>query len=72
MTTFVIDRQHQSRNAAELTCEARVPVNTKATSGLVLHLAANGNDMRRACRAKGILHTLGYAGIVAQQDAGEE
>jgi hypothetical protein len=29
MTTFVIDWLHQSRNAVELTCEAKVPANTK-------------------------------------------
>ena len=40
--------------------------------GLVPVVAADGNDVRCARRAKGILHTLGNARIVAQQDTGEE
>ena len=50
----------------------RDAVNTNPTSGLVLHLAAYCYDMRRAGRAERILHALGDAGIVAEQDAGEE
>ena len=50
----------------------RDAVNTNITSGLVLHLAGDGNDVRRARRAKGVLHALGDARIVAEQDAREE
>jgi hypothetical protein len=35
-------------------------------------VTADGNDMGRACRTKGILHAMGYAGIIAKQDAREE
>jgi len=40
--------------------------------GLCSIIAAYCYDMGRACRTKGILHAMGYAGIVAEQDAGEE
>ena len=47
-------------------------IDMKITSGLVLELAGDGNDMRRARRTKGILHALGYARIVAEQNARKE
>ena len=65
-------RHHPSRNVTEPISAVRIPVNTKTTSGLVLHLAADRDDVGRACRAKGILHTMGYAEILAKQDAHKE
>jgi hypothetical protein len=50
----------------------RDAVNTNVTSGLVLHLAADCYDMGRACGAKCVLHTLGDARIITQQDAREQ
>ncbi len=63
MTTFIIDRPHQPRNAVELTYDARGWVNTNATSGLVLHLAADRDDMRCARPAERLLHTLKWVSL---------
>ena len=72
MAASVIYPQHTSQSVAATTFAAMVPVNTNVTSGLVLHLAADGNDVRRARRTECIFHTLGDAGIVTEQDTGEE
>ena len=50
----------------------RDAVNLNATSGLVLHLAADRDDMGCARRVERILHILGNTGIVAEQDASEQ
>ncbi len=50
----------------------RDTVNTNVISGLVLHLAADCDDMESARRAERILHTIGYARIIAEQDAHEQ
>lgn len=71
-TASVVYRQYPSRNAAEPISAVRVPVNTKATSGLVLYLAADCNDMGCAHRVERILHALGDTGIIAEQDAREK
>lgn len=40
--------------------------------GVCSVIAADGNDMGCARRSKGILHTMGYAGIIAEQNTGEQ
>jgi hypothetical protein len=61
LTAHVVYRQHPSRNVTEPISAVRIPVNTNATSGLVLHLAADCHDVRRARRAECILYRLGDA-----------
>ena len=40
--------------------------------GSVPVVATDRNYVRRAHRAEGVLHTLGEAGIITEQNAGEE
>ena len=47
-------------------------VNTNATSGLVLHLAADCQNMGRASDAKRFLQTWWNTSIITQQNASEE
>jgi hypothetical protein len=61
---------HAEKTTEDLS--TRDTVNTNAASGLVLHLAAYCYDMGRACRAESVLHALGDASVIAEQDASEK
>ena len=58
-TASVIYWQHLSLGFTMTISAVRVPIKVKVTSSLVLHLAADRDDMGRARRAERLLHTLG-------------